>query len=78
MEWISVNDRLPEDGKDVLAVIGADGDGCCRGPYCLVVFFRDGKWSELIMSEAYDCDIDKWKHDGIVTYWMPLPTLPKV
>ncbi len=61
-EWIPVTERLPEDRREVLAVLWEEevdlvwydkGEGCWK--------------SEFV--NAYE--------DGEVTYWMPLPQPPK-
>ena len=62
-EWISVKDRLPEDGEIVL-VCGI------RGGVYTAVFNKPGQyrgWHKL-NSKSHYCD---------PTYWMPLPDAPK-
>lgn len=63
MEWISVNDRLPEEGEHVIA---CDKEkAVCEamlsvdGKFCWSVFWGD--WGDLMD----------------VTHWMPLPEPPK-
>ena len=62
-EWISVDDRLPEDGVRVLAAYddGVVRIGICRGYF------------PAVMSKKYE------KAFGFaeVTHWMPLPETPK-
>lgn len=57
-EWISVKDRLPEEGENVLTY-GAR-------PFYDVVY----------VNRLIDKKNGEWLYDG-VTYWMPLPELPK-
>lgn len=84
MEWISVNDRLPElkDGnvysEDVFAYCISDGETRdCRIPN---TYPKAQRYSSI------DC-IVRWKDSspsfrcnkmyGKVTHWMPLPEPPK-
>ena len=62
-EWISVDDRLPEDGVRVLA---AHDDGVVRIGICRGCF-------PAVMSKKHE------KAFGFaeVTHWMPLPEPPK-
>lgn len=62
MEWISVKDGLPEDGKDYLVT---DGDAC------MVAAYNNGikKWNFFV--------IDHYLDSKDVTHWMPLPEPPK-
>ena len=60
-EWISVDDRLPENGKeDVLIALrwGEVDIGWCE----------DGRWRSEFVNEY---------EDGEVTHWMPIPQPPK-
>ena len=62
-EWISVKDRLPEDGETVL-VCGS------RGGVYTAVLNKPGKykgWHKL-NSKSHYCD---------PTHWMPLPDAPQ-
>lgn len=61
MNWISVNDRLPEHGEDVLVT---DGEACMVTNFLLSVK----------MFEFYSID---WWNNSEVTHWMELPKLPK-
>lgn len=62
VKWISVNDRLPQDGKRVLVVISAAKQ---KSIYMDIDTDRrvNGKWV-------------RW--DRCITHWMPLPALPKM
>lgn len=73
-EWISVNERLPDDNTSVL---GEDSDGEVFRCY----LNKNGKWHEDVVH--YDCSCD-WNHGGSdseiykpVVRWRPLPTPPK-
>ena len=62
MSWISVKDRLPEDGEDVV-VIARTGI-----PYWYhVAHLKRGRWMRDSGQRIYDT----------VTHWMPLPEPPK-
>ena len=63
MEWISVNDRLPEDGENVIA---CDKERAV----CEAIYDKDGKfyWSGFWGDW---CDVLE------ATHWMPLPEPPK-
>lgn len=70
MEWISVKDCLPEEGKSVLIY----GKATCDGPCDTRPMVREGRCSLRDEGDfefgEYDCPCD-------VTYWMPLPESPK-
>ena len=60
-EWISVDDRLPENGKEGVLIALRWGEvdiGWCE----------DGRWRSEFVNEY---------EDGEVTHWMPLTNLPK-
>ena len=60
-EWISVKDRLPENGKEGVLIALRWGEvdiGWCE----------DGRWGSEFVDEY---------EDGEVTHWMPLPKPPK-
>ena len=60
-EWISVDDRLPENGKDGVLIGLRWGEvdiGWCE----------DSSWCSEFVNEY---------EDGEVTHWMPLPEPPK-
>ena len=60
-EWISVDDRLPENGKEGVLIALRWGEvdiGWCE----------DGRWRSEFVNEY---------EDGEVTHWMPLPNPPK-
>ena len=60
-EWISVNDRLPENGKEGVLIALRWGEvdiGWCE----------DGRWRSEFVNEY---------EDGEVTHWMPIPQPPK-
>ena len=65
MEWISVNDKLPEKNGDVLV--------CTEDDYvCSASYSNYGKPTFLIDSIYGGDELDD------VTHWMPLPDAPKV
>lgn len=70
-EWISVKDRLPSQGKHVLAYsLDPLNKGCFRA-----------YWSGDIYYPSWNCyPIGSNASDGLVfdiTHWMPLPEPPK-
>lgn len=79
MEWISVKDRLPEDGVKenpkvkqvkVLAAIKAKNGYTVRSQMRM----RTNPWRESIGETDWT-----WKYSaGEVTHWMPLPEPPEV
>jgi len=66
-EWISVNGRMPEPGKEVLgALISSTGR-------CII------RTVEHVKSEDHDWESDGFEVAYIwtVTHWMPLPPPPE-
>ena len=59
--WVSVDERLPNDGDQVLIYIGSQ---ISVAEKCKVFGFIDA-----IERDAYRCDM--------ITHWMPLPTPPE-
>lgn len=67
-EWISVKDRLPEPGEDVLLYFGNNhgNNMTVGGKYNL-----DESWYSITDGEFYtDCDTTP-------SHWMPLPEPPE-
>ena len=62
-EWISVEDKLPEDDSDVLAYLQIDQEG---GIY--PANYEKGVWFDYIFNTPAT---------GTTTHWMPLPEMPK-
>ena len=63
-EWISVKERLPEDGK-VLCVRKSEA-------------FRGRRYVDILnVDHGYFMDGAFVVSDGNVTHWMPLPEPPK-
>ena len=70
--WISVNDKLPEEYDWVLVSAVDEFNPKLRFvPY--VAELRKGKWASQKEDED---DLEKWFHVK-VTHWMPLPESPK-
>ena len=70
-EWISINERLPEDNGDELIVCTEDGFvGAARFTAVIEEGFC---WMENEGSDFYDGDLIEG-----VTHWMPLPEAPKM
>lgn len=69
-DWISVEDRLPEDDGDVLAIAsGYPSPNITLEDVMVIAVFCEGEgW---YIGEYPDWD------NPIITYWMPLPEPPK-
>lgn len=69
-QWISVNDRLPEDEQDVLVIASGSPREhlTLDNAYELATFYDGEGW----LLEAYP----EWEAPR-VTYWMPLPERPE-
>lgn len=69
-DWISVEDRLPEDDGDVLAIVsGYPSPNITLEDVMVVAAFCKGEW--WYIGEYPDWD------NPIITYWMPLPEPPE-
>ena len=69
IKWISVTERLPEKGIDVLCFIS--GIVGTLASYAEVfTYIGDGKWED---------SAGNWNYGDIlnITHWMPLPEPPK-
>ena len=62
--WVSVKDRLPNDGQDVLAYL-YNGEETRTAPFN----YDKGTW--------YDCVMNCTVAINSITHWMPLPEPPK-
>lgn len=76
MEWISVNDRLPETTGQYLVYTE-------RGDMFNAEFERDcgengefGIWSEYYHPDTLGFLDSEWTAYDDITHWMPLPELP--
>ena len=78
-EWISVDDRLPEDSGYYLVVYRDKYNGSISIAFDMYVKCNVGEWWE----SEFACDITKqflWAaklQEQEVTHWMPLPEMPK-
>ena len=67
-KWISVEDRLPEDGEIILA------NGIGKRPnYCI---FRDGKFERYVDTVDGDFILSIYFPD--IKTWQPLPSQPQI
>lgn len=72
-EWISVNDRLPNETQDYLVVLNnEDIDirlfNSKNDPY--------QTWSSMLNKFLFVDNKGEWHSTDRVTHWMPLPELP--
>lgn len=70
-DWISVNDRLPEDSDiSILAIVNGVPKNNIHliGAYEFAYYNKDDGW----IIESYP----EWENPD-VTHWMPLPEQPK-
>ena len=77
MEWISVKDKLPEDGQDVLVYHADDFHitvGCFDSDN--VHFYIESDGSKFYTDSGWETEIP-WAPKGNVTHWMPLPLPPE-
>ena len=65
-DWISVKDRLPEYGQEVVAVVNIFSGGLIKETRTVVTRYAERFKFEFFMAETY-----------FVTYWMPLPEVPE-
>ena len=78
-EWVSVDDRLPEDSGYYLVVYRDKYNGSISIAFDMYVKCNVGEWWE----SEFACDITKqflWAaklQEQEVTHWMPLPLPPK-
>jgi hypothetical protein len=74
IEWISVKDRLPEDGQTVL--LYGRRTYCCEldAEENYGIYQAEHVNNNLYCSECYKCDSST--NYEFVTHWMPLPTMP--
>lgn len=77
MEWISVKDRLPDDGKYVL-VYPAEDFHITVGYFERdnVHYYIESNGSKFYTDDGWETEIP-WAQKGRVTHWMPLPEHPK-
>lgn len=74
MEWISVNDRLPETNGNYIVTACDEGcpygEGIWYGTVVVCAEYYKGDWVWYEGSQEYSLE-------GIVTHWMPLPEPPE-
>jgi len=69
MEWISVNDRLPETSQNVIIIRFSNGRFYLPD---MAEYYGGQFFPTLQMPDGTDFNAD-W-----ITHWMPLPEPPKV
>ena len=62
-EWVSVKDRLPKIGEEVLVFSGKSIDVYAFNVMCGENIWEDERW--------------RWCYVEDIDYWMPLPEPPK-
>ena len=70
-EWVSVKDRLPEEGEDVLLFFGGKYGNMATG------FWHGEEKEDCVWWCAYTDDGFYTDCDYKPTHWMPLPAPPK-
>lgn len=78
MEWISVNDGLPQFPREVLVAYESDADGEPCLDTGTAYLFPDGKWRGCgaFYRIGSEHKIDLGVCVKKVTHWMPLPEPP--
>ncbi len=76
-EWISVKDRLPKDGEDVLVYHAADLH-ITVGYFesANVQYYLESDGSRFYTDSGWETEIP-WAQKGGVTHWCELPNAPK-
>ena len=77
-EWISVDDRLPDDEQEVLVIAhGWDGRLMYVGSHKRVEAQKS--WLTGITNKSSEWSLWGWSYlkEPMVTHWMPLPEPPK-
>ena len=77
-EWISVNDRLPDDEQEVLVIAhGWGGRLVYVGSHKRVEAQKS--WLTGITNKSSEWSLWGWSYlkEPMVTHWMPLPNPPK-
>ena len=71
MEWISVNDRLPEFNTDVLVfyIVDQDREDGVTFSYQNIDMLKE------VITNSNGTELIFWETDN-VTHWMPLPPTP--
>ena len=70
MEWISVEERLPERHEQVLVA--------CKGTKHVYTVYYSDKWKLLNCGGSYETREDAERYAFMdVTHWMPFPAAPE-
>lgn len=72
MEWISINDRLPESDQNMYHVYCKHYDQ----EWQMIVHYKNGKFIESIHDNKDGHWIEHKILNDFVTHWMPLPEPP--
>ncbi len=77
MEWISVDDRLPEDAVPVWGSAVGQGPGMVAINSDYVGWLWGTVYSHYHVDGEWCCDFDVDDDYGWITHWMPLPNPPE-
>jgi hypothetical protein len=72
MEWISVKDRLPKKGDNIIVCLINDKPILCQ-VHDANIIFTDSRISFYYPTQEWVKD----QYFGEITHWMPLPRTPK-
>jgi hypothetical protein len=73
--WISVDERLPDEGQLVLAT-GYKFNNPDNDRWQIVSKFKDGTFAEFVADFSDSEDGGYWKGESYTTDWQPLPSPP--
>ena len=71
MKWIHIEERLPENGKDVLVLVKKEKKKLKPAKKYIRVGKRLSERNIWIVGDGFGYNLGK------VTHWMPLPELPE-
>ena len=75
MEWISVDDRLPDTYQEVLVFGNDEYNNLGRGVW--IGYYRYDDWHIVNNGDYIDGGYGRDYINSKITHWMPLPKPPK-